>query len=60
MFYIIWKIQNIPNIPATRCLIVIGFELNYGILNKQVAYIGKSNQTLSTCNSIFIDHVTNY
>ena len=51
IFYIVFKLQRMFIISATRCPIEMGFESKCSILNAQMIYIKIKNWILPTCDS---------
>ena len=51
MFYIVFELQRIVRISATRCLIQMGFGAKCSILNSQMFLLKNQNWILPTCDS---------
>ena len=47
MFYIVWELQKIVHISATRCAIEMGFGSKCSNLNGQVVYLKKSKLNIA-------------
>ena len=58
MFYIVWELQTIVHISATRCPIEMGFESKCSILNEQVVYVKNSKLNIGNMWLIPLDPVT--
>ena len=58
MFYIVYELQRIAHIFATRCQIEMGFESKCSILNGQVVHVEKSKMKIADMWLIPLDRVT--
>ena len=58
-FFIVFKLQGIVHISATKCPIEMEFGSKCSILNGQVVYVEKSKLNIANMQLIPLDRVTN-
>ena len=58
MFYIVFELQRIVHITATRCMTEMGFESKCSNFKDQVIYLKKSNLNIGDMRLIPLDRVT--